>query len=91
MKQQQKALKSLSKISGLSEKAVKEIWVNVKANHKLLDSCFFHIFKSHPSPNMSRRFVCENCKVVVGTREKDWYEKGIEHSQPSNNHKAGSV
>ena len=72
---------TLSKVSGLSTNDVKGIWKSVKENHALLNSCSFHIFTPHPSPNMSRRYVCDNCKGTVGSLEKVWYEQGIEHSQ----------
>ena len=35
--------------------------------------------KSHPSPNMSRRFVCKNCNGMVEAIAKSWYEKGLKH------------
>jgi len=76
-----KGLFSLSKMSGLSKEVIKDIWKGVKENNALLSSCSFHIFSPHPSPNMSRRFICENCKGIIGATEKIWYEKGIEHNQ----------
>ena len=71
----------LSKVSGISKKTMKEIWASVKANQKLLNSCFLHEFESHSDPSMSRRFKCKNCNGVIGTVEKNWYEKGIEHGK----------
>ena len=70
----------LSKISDISKKEIRKIWVDVKANHKLLDSCSKHQFQPHESSNMSRRFECKNCKGVVGLVEKSWYEKGLNHA-----------
>lgn len=75
-------LKNLAKCSGLSENKLREIWQGVKENNALLSSCSFHIFSPYPSPNMSRKYICENCKGIVGAIEKVWYEKGIAHSQP---------
>jgi len=77
-----KGIKALGKMSGLSVSAIKDIWEDVKKNHSLLDSCSYHIFVNHPSPNMSRKYICNNCKGIVDTTQKVWYEKGIDHSQP---------
>ena len=74
---------ALSKISGISKKAIQEIWISVKENHKLLDSCSFHIFESINDPSMSKKFKCKNCSGVVGFVEKNWYEKGLTHDSPS--------
>jgi len=74
-----KGLDTLSKLSGISKKTMREIWATVKENHKLLDGCSFHIFKTIDDPGLSRRFMCENCKGTVSEGQKIWYEKGIEH------------
>ena len=80
---QQKTLKALSKISGLSKKKIKEIWTSVEENKKLLDSCSLHHFEPHPSHFMSRRFMCKECKGVVGAIEMQWYKKGLGHHNNS--------
>lgn len=71
---------ALSKVSGLSKDAIRDIAKGVMENNKLLNSCSFHIFEPIDDP-LSRRFICKNCQGVVGTIQKAWYEKGIEHSQ----------
>ena len=75
-------LDALSKISGLSKDSIRHIAEGVMENNKLLNSCTFHIFEQIDDPAMSRRFMCKNCRGIVGTREKMWYERGIKHSQP---------
>jgi len=79
LKKGKKGSDALAKISGLSKKTIHEIWIEVKANNVLLRSCSFHKFEPHPSPNMSRRFICTRCMGVVGAVEKSWYERGLEH------------
>ncbi len=72
---------ALSKISGLSKDAIKDIAKGVIENNKLLDSCSYHIFEPIKSPFMSRIYKCSNCGGTVRSMHKIWYEKGIEHSQ----------
>ena len=81
IKKNKNSLSPLSKISGLSVKAMKEIWRGVKENNALLSSCSLHKFQEHESPHMSRRFICKNCRGIVGAVEKTWYEKGLLHSK----------
>lgn len=81
-KKKKSTLDALSRVSGLPEKEIRNIWIGVKENNALLSSCSFHIFSPYPAPNMSRKYICENCKGIVGAIEKIWYERGIEHSNP---------
>jgi hypothetical protein len=86
-KQRKKSISTLSKLSGIPEKKLKELWKGVKENNALLSSCPLHEFESHSSPHMSRRFMCKNCKGIVGAIEMIWYEKGLSHDSPSHRYK----
>ena len=84
-----KGLARLSEASGISIKTMKEIWTEVKKNQALLNSCSFHEFEFHPDPNMSRRFLCKNCKGVVDAVRKSWYEKGLAHNSELHQNSSG--
>ena len=73
----------LSKVSGLKQKVVNEIWENVKANRAMLESCSLHDFSIDLKPEQAygKRFRCSKCGGEVDHITKLWYEKGIEHAR----------
>lgn len=83
MKKQKKqtGYDALSRVSGLSKKAIKDIVIDVKRNNELLETCSYHIFEPIESPPMSRVYKCKNCGGTVRSMQKIWYENGIKHSQ----------
>ncbi len=73
--------KVLSNISGIPEGRIQEIWEQVKANQKLLRDCECHDFSIEVPQRGSSRWQCINCKGVVSSGDKRWYELGIEHAE----------
>jgi len=80
-KKNPETLKALSRMSGLSKSAVKEIAKQVIENNNLLISCSFHIFEPIDDPSLSRIYECKNCKGRVRSMQKIWYERGLDHSK----------
>jgi hypothetical protein len=75
----------MSKISGLSNETVRELFEKVKANRKLLDSCERHDFSIivGGSSKAVSRWQCSRCKGEIDQLHKYWYEKGVEHGSNS--------
>lgn len=58
----------------------KEIWEQVVANSKLLDSCTMHDFVDmNPENIVGKKWKCKNCNGTADTLAKHWYEQGLEH------------
>ena len=77
--------KVLSRVSGLTEDKVHEIFNEVKVNSTMLESCTGpHKFTI---PSGRREFlddyVCELCNGKVSSIHKLWYERGLEHGRRS--------
>lgn len=71
---------ALSRMSGLSKDAIKDIAKGVMKNNEILNSCSYHIFAPCESSHMSRVYKCKNCGGTVRDMQKIWYEKGLQHS-----------
>lgn len=58
-----------------------QIFEEVKANHKKLESCQKHSFNIdlEPDRRVGKRWRCSSCGGEVGIMEKSWYEKGLKH------------
>lgn len=63
----------------------KQIWEEVKENHKKLDSCNKHDFSIDVTPaiKFGKKYKCSSCGGVVDGITKLWYEKGVEHGKAS--------
>jgi hypothetical protein len=75
------AIDALSKVSGLSKESMREIFAEVQANHKRLDSCIGpHDFKVISSSNsMQQKYQCTKCQGILDFVSHSWYVKGLMH------------
>jgi hypothetical protein len=76
------AIDALSKVSGLSKDTMKEIFAEVQANHKRLDSCIGpHEFNpiEDSSNALTKKYLCTRCKGIVDFIAYSWYSKGLKH------------
>lgn len=80
---------TIHQVTGLSPKVQDEIWLQVKANQKVLDSCSFHEFSicldrhtkqpiGNPTPaqRFGAKWRCSRCGGDVDGHAKMWYERG---------------
>jgi hypothetical protein len=75
----------LSKVSGVRKEAIKEIWENVKANHRALEACPKHDFQPVPKyadkpDHPLKDYKCKRCGGVIDAIAHSWYLKGIAHA-----------
>lgn len=76
----------MSRISGMSKEAVRDIWEEVKANKKLLDSCRGpHDFRDMSTDGGLQRvkFRCDLCQGIVNGAYRRAYEEGLAHGRAS--------
>ena len=74
-------LKVLSQISGRPQKEVNEIWEQMKANHKRLNSCKGHRFGQIDVKNIrTRRVKCQRCGGFMSVIDIGIYQKGYAHA-----------
>lgn len=76
-------VKALSDVSGLRKKEIKQIWENVKANHKRLDECegpheFELVGEDRP---LKSKYRCRKCKGELDRINHGWYQRGLEHGK----------
>jgi hypothetical protein len=73
----------LSKVSGLSKETMKEIFAEVQANHKRLDSCIgpheFNPIEDDNSNSLTKKYLCTRCEGIVDFIAFSWYTKGLKH------------
>ena len=73
-------LKTLSKMSGLSQNDIKEIGRQVQANNDLLKPCKRHSFVDQtPDKQLGKTYKCLNCGGTVDAVKRMWYEIGLQH------------
>lgn len=80
MEQRRDLFSNLSKLTNIEKEAVKKIWEEVKANHKLLSECSRpHDFEPFGDGPMKK----ERCKKCGGTVDKIhayYYKQGLKDS-----------
>lgn len=85
-----KVIETLEKVTGLKRKDMDEIFQQVKANHKLLESCPRHDFsialdhftkKPLEVATTFSDWRCSNCGGWVDGAAKRWYERGLAHAK----------
>jgi len=59
----------------------KELMIIIKNNTKVINTCIKHNFniplkQGHKS---TRKYQCSECGGVIGSEQKYWYEKALEH------------
>jgi hypothetical protein len=66
----------------MNKEAVKQIFEEVKENHRKLDSCSRHDFSIDlvPDTKWGKRYQCSRCRGIVDSLTKYWYEKGLKHA-----------
>lgn len=70
----------LEKVSGISKEGMKQIFVDVKENHRKLDSCIRpHDFSIdlNPEKKIGKRWQCAKCGGVVDGINRSWYDDGL--------------
>lgn len=74
----------MEKITGISQETQKQIFENVRINHKRLESCEHHDFLIEIPCEHSKyrsKYQCTHCKGIVDSQEKHWYELGLLHAR----------
>lgn len=77
------ALKTLEKLTGITESEQKKIMKEIKENHTKLNSCSYHnfIIEIPGRSSFDMKYRCTNCDGVVSSSEKKWYELGMLHER----------
>jgi hypothetical protein len=77
------AIDTLSRATGLSKGTMEEIWLQVKANHKKLESCSGHDFSlpERKTRQLVMTWRCSRCGGIVESSAKRWYELGLKHGK----------
>lgn len=70
---------ALSEVSGLSTEKIREIAKDVAKNNAILKDCPLHNFVKQEGSR--RKYVCTNCKGVVESIHRTWYENGLRHGK----------
>ena len=74
---------TISRVTGLSRPVMDQIWEQVKANHKLLNTCAGHDFSVEHEKRctLTTKWKCARCGGVISHSDKHWYELGLKHGQ----------
>lgn len=71
-------VKAMAAMTGLAEKSIEQIALDVKENHRKLAACLNHAFEPAKGP-FQRRRVCTCCGGEVDSIAAGWYELGRKH------------
>lgn len=74
----------MEKYTGISVERQKQIFEEVGANRKKLESCSYHDFLIEipvPYSKIQKKYQCTHCKGIVDSQEKYWYELGLLHAR----------
>lgn len=70
----------------VKSKDLKDIWEDVKENHRKLDSCpgpHDFVVKNPEARRMNQRMVCRKCKGEMTVLDANLYLKGVAHGVKS--------
>lgn len=82
MNRSKKPVEVLSRVTGLSEADVREVFEEARENAKRLDACWGpHDFGDFEPGK--RDYFCSNCGGRVHATARAWYVKGLEHASIS--------
>lgn len=67
----------------MNKQVMNEIWLQVKENHRKLETCQKHDFSIDLTPErpIGKMYQCTQCGGSVDAIEKKWYEKGLAHAE----------
>ena len=71
----------LSKLSGLSQDSIRDIWRQAQENQRRLDSCPGHEFEPIGDAPLNRRERCRACDGEVDVHAARWYRLGLDHGR----------
>ena len=72
-------VETLSRVSGITQSEIHNIFEKVKDNHRKLNGCASHNFVMTSDPDiLKRKFMCSNCQGEIDGIAHDWYQKGFQ-------------
>lgn len=77
--------RAIEQISGIPVAKQQLLLLEVRENHKKLESCKLHDFQGPVETigvghSVNQKFFCSNCGGSVGFREYHWYKLGLQHA-----------